>query len=118
MEIKFFTKNIELTASLKTYIEKKIQNLIKTHFKNVLEILKIHLDLSVDHHHRHGKVQRAEIMIYAPCLILRAEESANDIYSAFDKIIPKLETQIEKYKNKLLSKKKKEQKEFEEIINE
>ncbi|MBI4652656.1 ribosome-associated translation inhibitor RaiA [Candidatus Kuenenbacteria bacterium] len=110
MQIKFLTKDVDLTVSLKNYIEKKIQNLMETHFRNILEILEIHIDFNVDHHHRHGKVQRVEVMIYAPHQILRAEESANDAYSAFDGIIPKLETQIEKYKHKLLSKKKKEQK--------
>ena len=114
MKIKYLTKDIDLTVSLKDYIEKKIQNFMKTHFKNILEILEIHLDLSINHHHRHGKVQRVEIMIYAPHQILRVEESANDIYTAFDNIIPKLETQIEKYKHKSFSKNKKSRKKLEE----
>jgi ribosomal subunit interface protein len=107
MKIKFLTKDVKLTVSLKVYIEEKIQSLMETHFENILEILEIHIDFSVDHHHRHGKVQRIEVMVYAPHQILRAEEFANDVYSAFDGIIPKLETQIEKYKHKSFSKNRK-----------
>jgi len=104
MEIKFFIKDVDLTDSLRAYIEKKVQVFVEKYFKE-LEILEVRVELGVDHHHHHhGKVQRVEITICVPHQILRAEESANDIYTAFDGIIPKLETQIEKYKYKKNSK--------------
>ncbi|MEK9130075.1 MAG: ribosome-associated translation inhibitor RaiA [Patescibacteria group bacterium] len=107
MEIKFFTKDIKLVDALKIYIEKKIQVFAEKHLKNILEILEVRVELNVDHHHCHGKVQRIETIFYAPKQILIAEESANDIYTAIDMIVPKLETQVEKYKNKVVSKNRK-----------
>ncbi|PKL72382.1 ribosomal subunit interface protein [Candidatus Kuenenbacteria bacterium HGW-Kuenenbacteria-1] len=117
MKIKFFTKDVDLTDSLKVYIENKIKSFAETYFKNALEILEIRINLGVDQHHRHGKVQRVEVMVYIPQQILRAKKIANDIYTAFDGIIPKLEKQIERYKNKFWDKKKKKQKEFKEKIS-
>ncbi len=100
MKIVIKGKNTELTPSLKEYVYEKVGALEK-YFKRVVEV---NVELEVDRKHKSGEIYRAEVMMFVPRDILRAEEKATDMYAAVDLVMPKLKKQIEKYKGKIRDK--------------
>ena len=87
-------KKVEVTDSIKNYIEEKLGKLDK-YFSDPEE-----LTASVLIRIR-GNEQIVEVTIPAPKVILRAEESHDDLYAAIDIVTDKLERQIRKNKTKL-----------------
>ncbi len=107
MEIKIQAANFELTESLKTYIQAKIGSLDQYLADN--KVLETHVEMEVDKSQQTGEIYRAEVMIYVPKDMLRAEEQAHDMHVAIDHCREKLQVQIEKYKAKTRDKKIREQ---------
>lgn len=87
-------KKVEVTDSIKNYIEEKLGKLDK-YFNNPEE-LTANVLIRI-----RGNEQIVEVTIPAPKVILRAEESHNDLYAAIDKVSDKLERQIRKNKTKI-----------------
>lgn len=85
---------IEVTDSIKTYIENKIGKLTK-YFANDVE-LNTNVTIRV-----RGIDQIVEVTIFANKIILRAEEANKDLYAAVDLVYEKLERQIRKNKTKV-----------------
>lgn len=85
-------KNIEVTSALKNVVEKKLSKLDKYFNEDV----KAHVTLSVQRNS-----QTVEVTIPFNGIILRAEEDNEDMYSAIDIVVSKLEKQIRKQKTKL-----------------
>ena len=93
-------EKVEITDSIRKYIEEKIDKL-KKYFDaseeyNANVVIKIR-----------GKEQKMEITIPTPHFTLRSEESHSDLYAAIDLTVDKLERQIRKNKTKINSKIKK-----------
>ncbi|WP_163654998.1 ribosome hibernation-promoting factor, HPF/YfiA family [Listeria sp. PSOL-1] len=88
-------EKIEVTDAIRTYVEKKVEKLeryfTETPDANVHVNLKVYSD----------KNAKAEITIPLPRLVLRAEETSNDLYASIDLVVDKLERQIRKYKTKV-----------------
>ncbi|MET3682970.1 putative sigma-54 modulation protein [Alkalibacillus flavidus] len=87
-------ENIEVTDAIREYVEKKIAKLER--YFDTPPSSDVHVNLSV-----HNAEQRIEVTIPMPNLLLRAEESHNDMYAATDLVVDKLERQIRKYKTKI-----------------
>ena len=85
-------KNIEVTEGLKERVTKKIGKLDKF-FNSETEA---HITLSVQRTR-----QIAEVTISSNGIVLRAEESNEDMYTSIDKTIDLLERQIRKNKTRL-----------------
>ncbi len=85
-------KNIEVTEGLKERVTKKIAKLDKF-FNNETEA---HVTLSVQRVR-----QIAEITISFNGIVLRAEESNDDMYSSIDRAVDLLERQIRKNRTRL-----------------
>lgn len=85
-------ENIEVTPALKEYVEKKLGKL-ERYFDTIPEI-KVNLRVYSDK-------QRVEVTIPFPDLMLRAEETHNDMYASIDLVVDKLERQIRKHKTKV-----------------
>lgn len=85
-------KNIEITPSLKDYVEKRIGKITK-YFNSLGEITVI-LTVSKGRH-------IVEVTVPVNGMLLRGEEATGDMYASIDLVIEKLEKQIEKYKTKL-----------------
>jgi putative sigma-54 modulation protein len=85
--------NIEITDAIRNYVESKLVKINK-YFKQELKV-----NIAVNTYH-HGKVQKIEVTIPIEHLVLRAEESHYDLYSAIDHVVEKLERQIRKQKTK------------------
>ncbi len=100
MEIIIRGDKLKVTDSMKDYIEEKIAKLDK-YLQNSDEV-RATVVVKVRNHN-----QVVEITIPLKSLILRAEESQEDIYAAVDLALDKLERQIRKNKTKLLTRQSK-----------
>ncbi|MBM7645027.1 putative sigma-54 modulation protein [Scopulibacillus daqui] len=87
-------ENIEVTPSLRDYSEKKVKKLER--YFDSPPISDVHINM-----HVHNNEQVIEVTIPMQGLLLRAEESHEDLYAAIDLVVEKLERQIRKYKTKM-----------------
>ena len=94
MKFNIHGKKLEVTDSIKTYIEEKLGKLDK-YFENPDNITSTVLIKL------RGKDQVVEATINANKFILRGEESHSDLYAAIDKVSDIIERQIRKNKTKL-----------------
>ncbi|MEG0371889.1 MAG: ribosome-associated translation inhibitor RaiA [Clostridium sp.] len=92
MKFNIIGRNIEVTEALKDSIEKKIGRLQK-YFNNDSEAK---VTLSVEKNR-----QIIEVTIPANGVILRGEETREDMYTAIDIVVDKIERQIIKHKSKI-----------------
>ena len=97
MKFNIHGKKIDVTDSIKSYIEEKIGRLDK-YFENPNEITATALIKL------RGKDQVVEVTINANKFILRGEESHKDLYASIDKVSDKIERQIRKNKTRLKKK--------------
>ena len=94
MKFNIHGKKIDVTDSIKSYIEEKIGRLDK-YFENPDEITAtILIKLR-------GNDQVVEATINANKFILRGEESHKDLYASIDKVSDKIERQIRKNKTRM-----------------
>jgi putative sigma-54 modulation protein len=97
MQITISAKNTEITDAIRNYVEKKIGRLER----KIDNIISADVVLSVEKY-RHI----ANVRLNVSGEILKAEESSKDMYSSIDLIYEVLEKQIEKFKDKMRSKKR------------
>ena len=89
-------KNIEITPSLREYVEKRVGK-IEKYFDNVGEITVL-LTVSKGRH-----IVEVTVPVQGGVL-LRGEEATMDMYTSIDLVVDKLERQIRKQKTKLSKK--------------
>lgn len=92
MKIQVKGKNIEVTNALRETIEKKLSKVDRYFKSDVIA----HVTLSVQKNN-----QIIEVTIPFNGVILRGEESSQDMYASIDKVSDILERQIRKQKTKL-----------------
>lgn len=92
MKITVTGKNIEMTTALKSTVEKKISRLEK-YFNPDVEA---HVTLSVQ-----KTRQIIEVTIPFNGVLLRGEESNEDMYTSIDLVVDKIERQIRKQKTRI-----------------
>lgn len=95
MQINVRGKNLEVTPALREYVEKKLSRIGK-HFD---EELGAHVNLCVERN-----LHKVEVTVTAGTLILRGQESSDDMYSSVDLVIDKLERQVRKFKTRVYRK--------------
>lgn len=98
MKINTRGSKLEVTDAIRDYINKKIAKLDK-YFENPDEFTANVLIKTV------GNSQTVEVTIPIRRVILRAEESSEDLYKSIDLVSEKLERQIRKNKTRILNKK-------------
>jgi len=98
MEVLIRGNKIEITDSMKEYVKEKLSKLDKYSLDKYKATVLVKI---------RNYTQKVEVTIPLKTLILRAEEEAEDFYSAVDMVINKLERQIRKNKTKLIKKKEK-----------
>jgi putative sigma-54 modulation protein len=92
MQINISGHHIELTPSLRDYLQEKFTR-IERHFENVTDI---HCVLTVE------KLEhRAEATIHVSGNSLHAHSVEEDMYAAIDSLTDKLDRQIRKHKEKI-----------------
>jgi putative sigma-54 modulation protein len=99
-------RHLEVTPALKNYAEKKIQRFDR-YLSNISEAV---VTLTVEKY-RH----KVEVLLKVNGVLIQAEGITGDVYSSIDEVAEKLERQIKKYKEKLVSHRKAEGKAGEAI---
>ena len=94
MQVNLSGHHVEITDSLRAYVNEKIQKLDR-HFDKALDI---HVVLTVEKL-RH----KAEATLHVSGSNLHADDVQEDMYAAIDGLIDKLDRQGKKYKEKLKS---------------
>ncbi|UFT98536.1 ribosome-associated translation inhibitor RaiA [Radiobacillus kanasensis] len=87
-------ENVEVTAPIKEYVEKKIGKLER--YFETPPTSDVNVNIRV-----YNDEQQIEVTIPMTNLLLRAEERHTDLYAAIDLVLDKLERQIRKYKTKV-----------------
>lgn len=90
-------KNIEITDSIRDYVNQKIEKAI-THFQSMVTEVDVHL--SVARNPRINSKQVAEVTIYVNGSVVRAEEGSENLYASIDMVADKISRQLRKYKEK------------------
>ncbi|MBI4654096.1 MAG: ribosome-associated translation inhibitor RaiA [Nitrospirae bacterium] len=101
MNIIITGRHIELTENLKSYAEEKIKK-FKKYFGNITEAL---VTLSIEKY-RH----KTEVLLKVNGMLIQAEGITGEMYSSIDEVVEKLERQVKKYKEKIVSHRKTEEK--------
>ncbi len=91
MQIIVTGHHLEITDALRAHIDAKFEKLAR-HFDNVTDV---HVILSVE-----KLVQKAEATLQLSGAKLFAEDHQEDMYSAIDAMVDKLDRQITKHKEK------------------
>lgn len=92
MKIILSGKNLDITEPLRNQVEKKVSKLDKF-FTGEVEA---QVTLSVE-----GYRHIVEVTIPYDGVVIRGEESTNDMYTSIDMVLDKLERQIRKHRTKL-----------------
>ena len=103
MKINIKATNIELTDTIREYIEKRIKSLAKYVDNSAVVVVRVNVGMETLHH-QHGNVFKADINFDIPGKTLRAEASKDDLYAAIDEARDIIERQIDKYKKTSVSK--------------
>jgi putative sigma-54 modulation protein len=90
-------RHVEITPALKTYAEKKISRFDR-YLSNISEAV---VTITVEKY-RH----KTEVLLKVDGMLIQAEGITGDVYSSIDEVAEKLERQIKKYKEKLVSHRK------------
>jgi len=99
MNIVVTGRHLEITPALKDYAEKKIKRFDR-YLSNISEAI---VTLSVQKY-RH----KVEVLLKVNGVLIQAEGTTGELYSSIDEVVEKLERQIKKYKEKLVSHRKSE----------
>ncbi|MEE9355610.1 MAG: ribosome-associated translation inhibitor RaiA [Methylococcaceae bacterium] len=92
MQISITGHHLEVTDSLKSYVETKFQKL-ERHFDHVTDV---HVILGVEKLN-----QKAEATVQISGAKLFAEDHQEDMYAAIDSLVDKLDRQVKKHKEKI-----------------
>jgi putative sigma-54 modulation protein len=97
VEVEIFARNLEISDDLKEYITTKASRLDRY----LSEIEHIRIDLSNIKSARNAKDRNvAQITVRGHRALLRVEERSDDITSAFDTSVDKMQRQLERFKGK------------------
>lgn len=95
-------KHLDVTPALREYAEEKVGK-ISRYFDQVHEAQVV---LSVERRDGMGKAQVVEVTVWGDGLVLRGEEASQDMYASIDLVFDKLRKQIEKYRSKLIERRR------------
>ena len=93
-------KNIEITPAIRSYVTQKIEKTTH-HFAALINEVDVYLSVSCNGHI--APHQTAEVTVYLPHAVIRAEEDSDNLYASIDQVTPKLQRQLRKYKDKKVS---------------
>lgn len=97
LEVEIFGRNLDITERIQDYVDKKVSRLDRY----LSSIEEVRVDLAyVKSARSAADRQVAQITIRGRGYILRVEERADDIFTALDSAISKMQRRIERYKGK------------------
>ena len=96
-------KNIEVTQPIKEHVELKLEKVFN-HFDHLIKNHEVKVILSVVKKKK-GENQKVEVTINLnKGHVIRCEDSEENVYTAIDQVISKIERQLKKYKTRIYSK--------------
>lgn len=101
--IRITGNNIHLTESLQTYVQDKLQKVIRR-FGTLVAKMDVHL--TVEHNPSVPNRHKAEVVAFAGKTILRTEVRSPDMYNSIDEVEERIGRIIRKYKERKESKNK------------
>lgn len=110
MQIKIKATQIELTDSIRNYIQEKMDMLDKYLGDIVVTNCDFEIEKTKSNQNK-GKIFRAEANLSVPGEMIRVEKTANDLYKSIDKVKDHLPRSIKRYKEKRRDKKRQSNKE-------
>jgi putative sigma-54 modulation protein len=96
-------RRMDVTPAIRDYAEEKVGRIAK-----ILDsmLMSAEVELYTERNRSIEKGQVAEVTVYTKGPVIRAKESASDMYAAIDLVSEKLERQVRKYKTKLVDRHK------------
>ena len=85
-------RHIEITNAIRDYLEKRTEK-VRKHFDH---IIKIHATLSVEKGRHH-----VEMTIQGNKFFFNSQEETRDMYASIDKVVDKIEKQVNRYKDRI-----------------
>lgn len=95
-------KHMQVTPALREYAEEKLGRIVR-YFDQVHDAQVV---LSVERSGDLGKAQVVEVTVHGDGVVLRGEEASSDMYASIDLVAEKLKKQIEKYRSKLIDRRR------------
>ncbi len=102
MPVRVQGKHMVVTEALRQYVTTKLAKLPR-HFDQVQDAQVV---FSVSRNRSVGRAQVVEVTVWCDGLVLRAEEHSDDMYASIDRAVEKLERQIEKYRSRIIEKRR------------
>lgn len=99
MQLQVKGKNVAVTDALFTHAERKLGKIAR-YLPPWDELTQVELELSVERNRSIDRSQTAEVTVWTKGPILRARESAPDMYAAIDLVAHKLERQVGRYRKR------------------
>lgn len=96
MNLKISGHHLEVTTALHEYVMVKLNKVFK-HFDQIIDVNVI---LSINKHKEKDKRQKAEINLHLKGRDIFVESVHDDLYTAIDLIIDKLDRQVMRYKDR------------------
>jgi putative sigma-54 modulation protein len=97
VQISIHGRDLTITPKLREYVEKKVGKL--DHF--LPSITEARIDLADVPSARSAADRHvAQLTVHGPGMVLRAEERKDDLFTAIDSVMEKMQRQIERYKGK------------------
>jgi putative sigma-54 modulation protein len=97
LDVQIYTRNLELTDRVRDYVKKKASKLDR--YLTGIEEARVDLDYAKAARNAKDR-QVAEITIRGRGFILRSEERSDDIFTAIDAVVDKMQRKIERFKGK------------------
>lgn len=98
-------KSLRVTQALRSHIYQKLSKLPRY----LDQIQDAQVVLSVSRDRSKGRGQIAEMTVWCDGLVLRAQESSDDMYTSIDRAAEKLERQIEKFRSRMIEKRRRDE---------
>ncbi|MBM3469849.1 MAG: ribosome-associated translation inhibitor RaiA [Armatimonadetes bacterium] len=102
MPVRVQGKHIAVTGALRAYAKQKLSKLPR-YFDRIQDAQVV---LSVTRDSARGRAQGVEVTVWCDGMVLRAEETSEDMYTSLDRAVDKLERQIEKYRSRIIEKRR------------
>lgn len=99
LSVEIYARNMQVTDRIQDYVTQKASKLDR--YMNGIEEARVDLSYAKSARNANDR-QVAQITVRGKGIILRSEESADDIFAAFDTAIDKIQRRMERYKGRRL----------------
>ena len=96
MQLQVSGRNLDVTEPIREYAERKLARIER----HLTEDTRVDLELAIERNRSISANQYAELTVWTRGPVLRAHESAEDMYAAIDLAVDKLDRQVRRYRER------------------